>query len=493
MQISLKPCKDVTTVNTDCLILITDAALSSDLAKAVDSASGGVLSQMIKRGDFKAKLAETLYLPSLSGLKARRLLVVGQGDKDKLSDSDFDKIIQASFAAPAAADCKDTTYLLDNISVSDRKPNWQHQRIAQLLVSSSYRYTATVSKPKPALSVRRVTLQGGNTESNRQAIQVGSSIGKGINTACELGDLPGNICTPTYISSEARSLGRKFESVTVSVLDEKKMKQLGMGALLSVSAGSDQPACLIVIEYKGGKKSAQPHVLVGKGVTFDTGGISLKPGAKMDEMKYDMCGAASVVGTMNAIAEMDLKLNVVGIVAAAENMPSGGATKPGDVVTSMSGQTIEILNTDAEGRLVLCDALSYAERFKPASVIDIATLTGACVVALGKHASGLYSNEDSFAQELLEQGRLAQDRAWHMPLWDEYQNQLDSNFADIANIGGPEAGSVTAACFLSRFTKAYRWAHLDIAGAAWIGGANKGATGRPVSLLCHYLMSKVDA
>lgn len=234
-------------------------------------------------------------------------------------------------------------------------------------------------------------------------------------------------------------------------------------------------------------------MLVGKGVTFDTGGISLKPGAKMDEMKYDMCGAASVVGTMNAIAEMDLKLNVVGIVAAAENMPSGGATKPGDVVTSMSGQTIEILNTDAEGRLVLCDALSYAERFKPASVIDIATLTGACVVALGKHASGLYSNEDSFAQELLEQGRLAQDRAWHMPLWDEYQNQLDSNFADIANIGGPEAGSVTAACFLSRFTKAYRWAHLDIAGAAWIGGANKGATGRPVSLLCHYLMSKVDA
>ncbi len=492
MQISLKPCKDVSTVNTDCLILVTDAKLSSELAKAVDSASGGVISQLLKRGDFKAKLGETLYLPSIAGLKARRLLVVGKGD-GKLDDNDFDKIIQATFSAPAAADCKDSCYLLDNISVVDRKVNWQYQRIAQLLVSSSYRYTATVSKPKPPLSIRRVCLQGANTEANRKAIQVGSSIGKGINTACELGDLPGNICTPEYIASEARSLGRKFQSITVSVLDEKKMKQLGMGALLSVSAGSDQAARLIVIEYKGGKKSAQPHVLVGKGVTFDTGGISLKPGAKMDEMKYDMCGAASVVGTMSAIADMDLKLNVIGIVAAAENMPSGGATKPGDVVTSMSGQTIEVLNTDAEGRLVLCDALTYAGRFKPASVIDIATLTGACVVALGKHAAGLYSNDDSFAQELLEQGRLAQDRAWHMPLWDDYQNQLDSNFADMANIGGPEAGSVTAACFLSRFTKEYRWAHLDIAGAAWLAGANKGATGRPVSLLCHYLISKVGS
>ncbi|MDF1691994.1 MAG: leucyl aminopeptidase [Zhongshania sp.] len=493
MQISLKPCKDVTTVNTDCLILITDAALSSDLAKTVDAACGGAISQLINRGDFKAKIAETLYLPTVSGLKARRLLVIGAGDSASLSDSNFDKIIQASIATPAAADCKDVSYLLDHISINDRKPTWAYQRISQLLVSSSYRYTATVSKPKPPLSIRRVTLQGANTEANRQVIQVGSSIGKGINTACELGDLPGNICTPEYIASEARSLGRKFESVTVNVLDEKKMKQLGMGALLSVSAGSDQGARLIVMEYNGGKKGTRPHVLVGKGVTFDTGGISLKPGAKMDEMKYDMCGAASVVGTMSAIADMDLKLNVIGIVAAAENMPSGGATKPGDVVTSMSGQTIEILNTDAEGRLVLCDALTYAGRFKPASVIDIATLTGACVVALGKHASAVYSNEDSFAQELLVQGQLAQDRAWHMPLWDDYQNQLDSNFADMANIGGPEAGSVTAACFLSRFTKDYRWAHLDIAGAAWLGGANKGATGRPVSLLCHYLMSKVGS
>ncbi|CAA0081594.1 leucyl aminopeptidase [Zhongshania aliphaticivorans] len=490
MQISLKPFKDVSTVNTDCLILIVDRTLSADIAKAADSATGGAISHIISRGDFSAKTAETLYLPSISGLKAQRLLIIGKGENSELKDSEFDKIINAAINAAGNADCKDISIMLDNISVADRKAPWQYQRVAQLISTASYRYTATVSKPKPALSIRRVTLQGANTDANRSAIHAGTSIGKGINVARNLGDLPGNICTPNYLASEARALARKFESITVSVLDEKKMAQLGMHSLLSVSAGSDQPARLIVIEHKGGKKTDKPHVLVGKGVTFDTGGISLKPGAKMDEMKYDMCGAASVVGTMNAVADIGLKLNVVGIIAAAENMPSGSATKPGDVVTSMSGQTIEILNTDAEGRLVLCDALTYAGKFKPASVIDIATLTGACVVALGKHAAGLFSNNDDLADELLKSGQLAQDRAWHMPLWDDYQAQLDSNFADIANIGGPEAGSVTAACFLSRFTKDYRWAHLDIAGAAWNGGANKGATGRPVGLLCQYLSSK---
>jgi leucyl aminopeptidase len=490
MQISLKPCKDVTTVNTDCLVLIVDRSLSTDIAKAADSASGGAITQIIGRGDFSGKIAESLYLPVVSGLKAPRLLIIGKGDNADLKDSEFDKIITAAINVAASVGCKDIGIMLDSISVTDRNAPWQLQRIAQLITTTDYRYTATVSKPKPALSIRRLTLQGANTDANRRAVHCGASIGKGINIACDLGDLPGNICTPNYLASEARALGRKFESVTISVLDEKKMAQLGMHSLLSVSAGSDQPARLIVMEYKGGKKSDKPHVLVGKGVTFDTGGISLKAGSKMDEMKYDMCGAASVLGTLNAVANMDIKLNVIGIIAAAENMPSGSATKPGDVVTSMSGQTIEVLNTDAEGRLVLCDALTYAGRFKPASVIDIATLTGACVVALGKHASGLFSNDDGFASELLEQGRLAQDRAWHMPLWDDYQGQLDSNFADMANIGGAEAGSITAACFLSRFTKDYRWAHLDIAGAAWIGGANKGATGRPVGLLCQYLASK---
>jgi leucyl aminopeptidase len=311
-----------------------------------------------------------------------------------------------------------------------------------------------------------------------------------MNNAKELGNLPGNICTPSYLAKQAKTLGRSNSKLSVSILEEKKMRELGMGSLLSVTAGTDQPAKLIVMNYKGGAKKDQPHVLVGKGITFDSGGISLKPGAKMDEMKFDMCGAASVFGTMTAITQLQLPINVVAIVAAAENMPNGNATKPGDVVTSMSGQTIEVLNTDAEGRLVLCDALTYAERFKPKSVIDIATLTGACVVALGKHATGLYSNQDDFAAELLDAGKQIGDRAWQMPLWNDYQPQLNSNFADIANIGGPEAGSVTAACFLSRFAKKFRWAHLDIAGTAWLSGANKGATGRPVGLLTQYLINQ---
>jgi leucyl aminopeptidase len=314
-------------------------------------------------------------------------------------------------------------------------------------------------------------------------------MGLGVNEARDLANLPGNICTPTYLAKHARKLSRGNAHLSVTVLEEKKMRELGMGALLSVSAGSHQPAKLIAIQYKGGKASEKPYVLVGKGITFDTGGISLKPGAKMDEMKFDMGGAASVFGTLRAVSELGLSLNVVGLVAAAENMPGSRATKPGDVVTSMSGKTIEVLNTDAEGRLVLCDALTYAARYKPATVIDIATLTGACVVALGSHASGLFTNEDTLAEQLLAAGTESHDRAWRMPLWEDYQGQLKSNFADIANIGGPGGGSITAACFLARFTEDYHWAHLDIAGSAW-DSAPKGATGRPVALLTQYLMDR---
>jgi leucyl aminopeptidase len=316
-------------------------------------------------------------------------------------------------------------------------------------------------------------------------------MGNGINEARRLADLPGNICTPSYLAQEARKLARDHARLTTRILDEKKMRELGMGSLLSVSAGSEQPARLIVMNYKGGKPGQNPYVLVGKGITFDSGGISLKPGAKMDEMKFDMGGAASVFGTLQAVVELALPLNVIGIVAAAENMPSGRATKPGDVVTSMSGKTIEVLNTDAEGRLVLCDALTYARRFKPHVVIDIATLTGACVIALGSHASGLYANQDKLAEQLLAAGVESHDRAWRMPLWDDYQKQLDSNFADIANIGGPGGGSITAACFLARFTEDYHWAHLDIAGSAW-DGSPKGATGRPVGLLTQYLLERAE-
>ncbi len=310
--------------------------------------------------------------------------------------------------------------------------------------------------------------------------------------AKDLGNLPGNICTPSYLAEQAGKLAGEHK-LKITVLEEKDMEKLGMHSLLSVTRGSRQPAKLITLEYRGTDKKHKPVVLVGKGLTFDSGGISLKPGADMDEMKYDMCGAASVLGTLLAVAEIGLKLNVVAVIPSSENMPDGAASRPGDIVKSMAGLTIEILNTDAEGRLILCDALTYAARFEPDTVIDIATLTGACVIALGGVASGLFSNQDQLARELLEAGEYSNDKAWQMPLWDDYQQQLDSNFADMQNIGGRAAGSVTAACFLSRFTKEYRWAHLDIAGTAWKSGKEKGSTGRPVPLLTQYLINRANA
>jgi leucyl aminopeptidase len=319
-------------------------------------------------------------------------------------------------------------------------------------------------------------------------------VSAGINAHKNLANTPGNVCTPTYMAEAARSLAKQYPSVTTTVIEEKEMEKLGMGAFMSVTRGSDQPGKLIVMQYKGAKPKDQPYVLVGKGISFDTGGISLKPGAAMHEMIYDMCGAASVFGTITTVAMQELPINVVGVIAAAENMPSGKASRPGDIVKSLSGQTIEILNTDAEGRLVLCDALTFVDRYKPVTVIDIATLTGAAVIALGSPATAMYANDDALAGELTGAGEDTLDRVWRMPLWEEYQSQLNSSFADMQNIGGREAGSVTAACFLSRFTKKYRWAHLDIAGSAFRGsGANKGATGRPVGLLTQYLMNMADA
>ncbi|MBT8116474.1 MAG: leucyl aminopeptidase, partial [Gammaproteobacteria bacterium] len=349
-------------------------------------------------------------------------------------------------------------------------------------------------KDSVARPLRRLAINTANDteDESRRAVADGEAIAAGVELARSLGDLPGNLCTPTHLANTARELGKTSKLLKVSVMAEATMKKLGMGALLSVSRGSEEPARLISIEYSGGDKGDKPVVLVGKGVTFDSGGISIKPPAAMDEMKYDMCGAASVLGTLKACAAMELPLNVVGVIPATENLPDGRASKPGDIVTSLSGQTIEVLNTDAEGRLILCDALTWCEKFKPAVVIDIATLTGACVIALGSHAAGLLSNDDKLAGELLAAGETAGDRAWHMPLWDDYQPQLDSNFADMANIGGREAGTITAACFLSRFTRKYHWAHIDIAGVAWKGGKEKGATGRPVSLLTQFLQDRCN-
>jgi len=478
-------------VRTHCTVVVLPASLRMDTyCKALNKDSGGLIKAALDSGDFDGSVGATLMLHSAGASK--RILLVGCGDKT--GRDDLRKLIDAASAALLKHSASDAVMHAAALKLKAADAPWFAHALARRLVCDSYRFTASVSKPKPAAKLARFTLLAADPAAVRQAkdaLSRGARTGEGINLARDLANLPGNYCTPDYLAKTARKLARGSQKASCKVLNEKAMADLGMGSLLSVTAGTATPARLIVLEYNGGKKNAKPHVLVGKGITFDSGGISLKPGAKMDEMKFDMGGAASVLGTLQAVISMQLPVNVVGIIAAAENMPSGTATKPGDVVTSMAGITIEVLNTDAEGRLVLCDALTYAERFKPASVVDIATLTGACVVALGSHASGLYANKQALADELLAAGVEAHDRAWQMPLWEDYQAQLKSNFADVANIGGPGGGSVTAACFLARFAKAYDWAHLDIAGSAW-DSSPKGATGRPVGLLTQYLSDQAE-
>lgn len=478
------------TLKTQCAVLpmSSDGKLGA-FAKAVDKDSAGLVTAALKAGDFKGKVGETCLFHSTG--TAARILLIGTGDATPSMDA-LRKISDACARTLLASTAADAVFDASGLRAAGDALTDFAKRLARDVIYHSYRYKMTVSKAKPEPALRRLTLLTATTKDARAAAAAmsdGQQTGSGINLARELGNRPGNFCTPDDLAREARKLARSSSKASCKVLNEKAMAELGMHSLLSVSAGSAVPARLITLEYKGGKRGAAPHVLVGKGITFDSGGISLKPGAKMDEMKYDMGGAASVLGTMQAILAMELPLNVVAVIAAAENMPSGTATKPGDVVTSMAGITIEILNTDAEGRLVLCDALTYAKRYKPASVVDIATLTGACVVALGSHASGLYANDDSLADSLLAAGTASHDRAWRMPLWDDYQKQLSSNFADVANIGGPGAGSITAACFLARFAEDYPWAHLDIAGTAW-DSSPKGATGRPVGLLTQYLCDR---
>ncbi len=491
MTFTARDISDPAAAKSQCAILpLFHKAKLSGAALNLDRASGGAIRSALALGDFAGKSGETLMLPGTGSV--RRILLVGCGEQkkfDRKAARKFSKHVHDGLQGTQAADA---TLHLAALKLKEKEARWMLSFLARFLTTASYRYTQTLSKPGKTMKLNRLVVNTNNALPSRSATAVlreGRAMGIGMNEARNLANLPGNICTPTHLARHARKLGRNESRLTVSVLEEKKMRELGMGALLSVSAGSEQPAKLIVMHYKGGKAKDKPHVLVGKGITFDSGGISLKPGAKMDEMKFDMGGAASVFGTMRAALEMKLPINVVGIVAAAENMPSGRATKPGDVVTSMAGKTIEILNTDAEGRLVLCDALTYAARYKPEAVIDIATLTGAAVVALGSHASALYANEDDLAAQLLDAGTESHDRAWRMPLWEEYKAQLKSNFADLANIGGPGGGSITAACFLGAFTGKYRWAHFDIAGSAW-NSAPKGATGRPVALLTRYLMDR---
>ncbi|MFM2407417.1 MAG: hypothetical protein RL358_159 [Pseudomonadota bacterium] len=462
-------------------------------AQTLDKAAQNALSDVITQDDMTGKLATTLLLPRVAGIAAERVLLVGLGKASEFSTKQFLDVVRATFAALHKTPCKDAALYLADLAVKGRDEAWKIKQIVLLGNESAFRCDHLKSAPGAAASLKKVLL--GCAEKPSSAAQTtllqSAAIADGMTLTKTLGNLPGNICTPTYLAEQAKKLAKTYP-LKASVLEEKDMEKLGMFSLLSVSRGSREPAKLITLEYNGGDKKQAPIVLVGKGITFDSGGISLKQGAEMDEMKYDMCGAASVLGTMQAIAAMELKLNVVAIIPSSENLPDGAASKPGDIVTSMAGLTIEILNTDAEGRLVLCDALTYAAKFKPDSVVDIATLTGACVIALGHVASGLYSNDDSLTAELLAASEYTQDKAWHMPLWDDYQQQLDSNFADMQNIGGRAGGSITAACFLSRFTKDYRWAHLDIAGTAWKSGKDKGATGRPVPLLTQYLINRAN-
>ena len=495
MQFVVKTSKAAATKTATLVLPVAEDLVLGEIAQSVDAASAGVISATLKRGDLQGKPGQTLLLQLLPGIKAERVLLVGIGKAEELDARQWRKVVGALCGALKNLGGSDAALALQDVRLKGRDAYALTRLLVETLAGGQYNFDQFKSKKAEARPLNLITILSSKAEQaqTEQAVRHAQAITSGMNFARDLGNLPPNICHPTYVAEQAKKLGKEFKGLKVEVLDEKKLRELGAGSFLAVSKGSDQPGCMVVLQYNGSKKGEQPYALVGKGITFDTGGISLKPGLGMDEMKYDMCGAASVLGTLRTVLELQLPINLVAVLACAENMPSGGATRPGDIVTTLSGQTVEILNTDAEGRLVLCDALTYVERFKPRAVIDIATLTGACIVALGSQTSGLMSNDDALAQQLLEAGRNADDRAWQLPLFDDYQEQLDSPFADIANIGGPKAGTITAACFLSRFTKGYAWAHLDIAGTAWVsGGKEKGATGRPVPLLTQYLLDRVE-
>ena len=465
----------------------------SSVAHQIDEVSGGAISSILRRGDLEGKPGQTLLLHNIPNLPSERVLLVGCGKEKEFNENRYRDTTAKAVSVLKDTGATEATSYLTELDVKGRDISWKVRQAVEVTEAVLYRFDQLKSKPDNSRrALRRVVLavpKRSDLGPGEQSIREGRAIAEGMKLARDLGNLPGNLCTPAYLAEQATEIGKQY-GLKITVLEKDDMQKLGMGALLSVARGSRQPPKLIVLEYLGGKEGEPPVVLVGKGLTFDAGGISIKPAANMDEMKYDMCGGASVLGAVKAAAELKLPLNIVGIIPSSENLPDGDANKPGDIVTSMSGQTVEVLNTDAEGRLILSDALTYAERYKPAVVIDIATLTGACVIALGAHASGLLANNDQLAREILGAGKYTHDRAWQLPLWDEYQKQLDSNFADMANIGGREAGTITGACFLARYAKSFKWAHLDVAGTAWKTGKEKGATGRPVPLLVQFLINR---
>jgi leucyl aminopeptidase len=478
---------------TDCVIVgVFDSGKLTDAAKSLDAASNKAISAVIKSGDMDGKLNSTLVLHHVAGLAASRILLVGLGKQAEFTEKQYRQAVRAAVKALPKGVASAGFYLAE-IVLKKADIQTKVAALVEVVMDTTYQVNAIKHKKAEPKNLNKIAIcvEKSETTQAEAGVKHGLAISAGVTLAKDLGNLPPNICTPTYLGEQAKKLAKTY-GFKVEVLEQKEIEKLGMGSFLGVAQGSVEPPRFIILQHLKGKKTQKPTLLVGKGITFDTGGISLKPGGDMDEMKYDMCGAASVLGTFKAIGEMNLAINAVGLIATCENMPDAGAIKPGDILTSMSGQTIEVLNTDAEGRLILCDALTYAERFEPSAVVDIATLTGACVIALGHHPSGLFSNKDALAHELLAAGEKSHDRAWHMPLWEEFQSQLDSNFADMANIGGRAGGSITAACFLSRFTKKYDWAHLDIAGTAWKSGKEKGGTGRPVPLLTTFLVQRAQ-
>jgi leucyl aminopeptidase len=466
-------------------------------ARQIDKQLDGTIAKLHASGDFAAKLGDAVMLPLPAASSAARLLLIGLGSRASFGRKQYRKAVLSSAQALAKTGAGDAIVYLALEPLAELDMQYRARIVAEVFCAHAYKIpdlkTAPKAKLKRVETLQLATADARGSKAAADGLRIGAAIGSGVAFARDLANLPPNVCTPTFMGSRAMQLAKELPSIKTRVLDESGIKALKMGAFLAVTQGSEEPPRLIVCEYRGARKSAAPICLVGKGITFDSGGISLKDPPAMDEMKFDMSGGSSVLGTLRAIAELKLPINVVAIVAAAENMPSGSAVKPGDIVTTMSGQTVEILNTDAEGRLVLCDAITYSRRFKPAAVIDVATLTGACVIALGNHVSGLMSNSESLAHELESAGLRADDRAWRMPIGEEYVDQLKSNFADIANVGGREGGACTAASFLWKFTKDLQWAHLDVAGTAWLSGAAKGSTGRPVPLLVDFLIQRAKA
>ncbi|GAB3012798.1 leucyl aminopeptidase [Bowmanella dokdonensis] len=465
------------------------------VAEQLDEISGGYISNLLRRGDLEGKAGQMLLLHHVPNILSERVLLVGCGKERELDERQYKQIIARTISTLNETGSMEAVCFLTELHVKGRDTYWKVRQAVETTQDSLYTFTQLkTKKEEPRRPLRKIVF---NVPTRRElpvgerAICHGLAVATGVKLSKDVANMPPNICNPQYLLDQAKELEQKYASLSVEAIGEKQMEELGMQSYLAVGRGSANESIMTIIRHQGGQPNQAPVVLVGKGLTFDSGGISIKPSEAMDEMKYDMCGAASVLGTMASIAELNLPMNIIGILAGCENMPDASAYRPGDILTTMSGQTVEVLNTDAEGRLVLCDALTYVERFNPDTVLDVATLTGACVIALGKHATGVMSTHNPLAHELLNASEQSSDRAWRLPLWDEYQEQIESPFADMANIGGRPAGTITAACFLSRFTKKYNWAHLDIAGTGWTsGGKGKGSTGRPVPMLTQFLMNR---